>query len=261
MTDEAPDTEDPAPAGQDPDPRGSDALDPSRRRRRLGRRSQVLVGLLCAALGFALVTQVRTTDKAPALQGATQSDLVQILDDLGSRSQRLQQELSQLQQTRDQLSSGSDAAARAQLRSQLQTLGILAGTVPVSGPGVVLTISDPAGQVEASELLDAMEELRDAGAEAMQIGPVRMSAATAFSDTRSGVAVDGRVLKSPYVFTVIGPPSTLAQAMDIPGGVIDAVAAVPGASARVSKAAMLRIDVLRPVPAPSYARPSGDGGN
>ncbi len=219
-----------------------------------------MVGLLCAALGFALVTQVRTTDQAPALQGASQSDLVQILNDLGAREQRLQQELADLQKTRDQLAAGSDAAARAQLEKQLQTLGILAGTVPAKGPGVVLTITDPAGQVDAAQLLDAMEELRDSGAEAMQIGPVRMGASTSFSDTRSGVAVDGRVLTSPYVFTVIGPPDAMAQAMDIPGGVIDSVAAVPGASAQVSKAASLRIDVLRPVAAPSYAHPSGGSG-
>lgn len=242
------------------EPEGSAGTAPRTKRGPLTRRSQVLVGLLCALLGFALVTQVRSTARAPALSGASQSDLVQILDDLGAREQRLQQELADLRQTRDQLSAGSDAEARAQLERQLQTLGILAGTEPVAGPGVVLTIKDPSGQVDSALLLDALEELRDAGAEAMQIGPVRMGASTAFSDTRSGVAVDGQVLRSPYVFTVVGPPDTLAQAMDIPGGVIDSVAAVPGASARVSKAAALRIDVLRPAAAPSYARPSGGTG-
>lgn len=234
---------------------------PPRPRRRLGRRSQVLVGLLCALLGFALVTQVRTTDRSPALSGASQSDLVQILGDLGAREQRLQQELLELREQRDQLAAGTDAQARAQLEKQLQTLEVLAGTVPVQGPGVVLTINDPNGQVDAALLLGALEELRDAGAEAAQIGPVRMGASTSFTDTRSGPAVDGQVLSSPYVFTVIGPPDTLAQAMDIPGGVIDSVSAAPGATARVSKAASLRIDVLRPVPTPSYARPSeGSGG-
>ena len=53
-------------------------------------------------------------------------------------------------------------------------LGILAGTKPAEGPGISLRIDDPRSQVDAAQVLDTIEELRDAGAEAIQLGNVRV---------------------------------------------------------------------------------------
>ena len=58
-------------------------------------------------------------------------------------------------------------------------LRILTGTVAATGPGVTLTIDDPDGSVTAATLLDGVEELRDAGAEAIEINDsVRVVAST-----------------------------------------------------------------------------------
>ena len=233
--------------------------EPTRPRRgplRTRRRSQALVGVLCAVLGFALVTQVRSTREAPVLAGARQDDLVRILDDLGAREERLRREIDSLTETRQRLASGSTEEAAAEARRRAQTLGILAGTIAAQGPGIVLTIDDPERQVDASLLLNALEELRDAGAEAVQIGPVRVGASTYFRDRDAAVEVDGQLLRAPYVFTVIGDPDTLAQALDIPGGVVDEVASVPGAKAGIERAATLEVDALRPLDPPQYARPA-----
>ena len=78
-------------------------------------------------------------------------------------------------------------------------------------------------------MLEAVEELRGAGAEAMQIagasGPaVRIVASTYFADGAGGLVVDGQTLPAPYTLTVIGPAATMQTALMIPGGVADAVA-------------------------------------
>ena len=57
-------------------------------------------------------------------------------------------------------------------------LGILAGTVAAEGPGIVVTID---GVDDAALLLDTVQELRDAGAEAIQLGDVRVVASTYFT--------------------------------------------------------------------------------
>ena len=73
-----------------------------------------------------------------------------------------------------------------------QQLGVLAGTVAAQGPGINLTIDDPRRSVEADKLLDTIQELRAAGAEAIQINDVRVVADTYFADSGGGVRIDGQ---------------------------------------------------------------------
>lgn len=73
-------------------PEGDRRERPSRTRGPLPRRSQLLVGLLCAALGFALAVQVHTTRSTPSQATARPEDLVRILDDLTARGDRLRAE-------------------------------------------------------------------------------------------------------------------------------------------------------------------------
>ncbi|HTL23981.1 MAG TPA: DUF881 domain-containing protein [Mycobacteriales bacterium] len=228
------------------------------------RRVDVLVAALLALLGFGLAVQVRSTQGDALLTSARPQDLVQILDELNNRGERLRDEVDSLTATQQRLTSGSGSAASAlaDARRRTQVLGVLAGTLPASGPGIRVTIADPKGQVSASVLLDAMEELRNAGAEAMQVEgagdagtvAVRVVASTAFVDSTSGVVVDGVQLGSPYRFVVIGDPATLAGALVIPGGVDDTVRN-QGGTIDVARAEQVRVSALHRLVAPRYARP------
>jgi uncharacterized protein YlxW (UPF0749 family) len=229
------------------------------------RRVDLLVALLLGTLGFALVLQVRTTKQDGVLANARQEDLVQILDELSNRSDRLRQEVSSLAATQERLTTGSGAAAAAltEARRRTQLLGILAGTVAAVGPGVQVRITDPKDQVSASVLLDVLEELRNAGAEAVafegtgdtgRITPVRVVAQSAFTDATTGITLDGTHLVAPFRFTALGDPGTLAGAMAIPGGVEDAVRQ-QGGETQVTRGERMRISVLRPLSTPHYARP------
>ena len=61
-------------------------------------------------------------------------------------------------------------------------------------------------------MLDTVQEMRDAFAEAMQFnGQVRVVAQTSFEDGPGGIYVDGTLLEPPYVLDVIGDPHTLAR--------------------------------------------------
>lgn len=237
------------------------------------RRVDVAVAVLLGLLGFAAVVQVRSTQDDGLLASARQEDLVQILDDLTSRSLRLRQEISTLTTTQERLTTGSgqDEAAVAEARRRAQVLGILAGTVAARGPGVLVTIDDPENEITAEVLLDALEEMRDAGAEAIQLEgsvdpstntagsgqTVRVVAATSFVDAgdRGGVEVDGTLLQPPYRFVVIGDPATIGAALAIPGGVIDHVEQSGGRAVVVRRESVL-VGALRPLDRPRYARPA-----
>jgi uncharacterized protein YlxW (UPF0749 family) len=237
------------------------------------RRVDIAVAVLLALLGFAAVVQVRSTQDDGLLASARQEDLVQILDDLTSRSLRLRQEISTLTSTQERLTTGSgqDEAAVAEARRRAQVLGILAGTVAARGPGVLVTIDDPDKEITAEVLLDALEEMRDAGAEAIQlegsVDPatntaaegqiVRVVAATSFveADDRGGIEVDGTLLQPAYRFVIVGDPATIAAALAIPGGVIDNVEQSGGRALVVRRENVL-VGALRPLDRPRYARPA-----
>lgn len=238
------------------------------------RRVDIAVAVLLGLLGFAAAVQVRSTTKDEGvLASARQEDLVRILDDLSSRSLRLRQEVTTLTTTRERLTTGSgqDEAAVAEARRRTQVLGVLAGTVAAHGPGVLVTISDPERKVTADVLLDALEEMRDAGAEAVQLegsvdpatdAPpaahvVRVVAGTSFVDApdAGGVEVDGTLLLPPYRFAVIGDPATISAALAIPGGVVDNVGQRGGHAVVVRRETVL-VGALRALARPRYARPA-----
>ena len=112
-------------------------------------RGQVVVGVLLALVGFAAVTQVRSNQVDDTYAGLRQQDLIDILNGLAGTTQRSEDEIERLEATRDDLQSDTSArqAALEQARQQAQVLSILAGTVPVRGAGVTITIEDDAGPV------------------------------------------------------------------------------------------------------------------
>lgn len=217
-------------------------------------RANGLAALLAIALGFAIAVQFRQTSDE-GLDGLREDELVQILANVNQDNTRLAEEVASLQATRDRLAnSGDDAEAALAAQQRIDALGVLAGTVGAQGPGIVLTVSAPSGKYTAAMMLDAIQELRDAGAEAIQVGNVRVVASTYFTQVGEGIAVDGQAVDAPYAILAIGDSKTLASAMAIPGGVIDNAARV-GGNADVAQVDSVSITALHVVSAPRYARP------
>ncbi|MFF2131368.1 DUF881 domain-containing protein [Streptomyces olivochromogenes] len=221
-------------------------------------RAQLIVALLLFGLGFGLAVQVASnSDSGSALRGARQEDLVRILDELDNRTQRLEDEKQGLEDQRTELENSSNQAAEArkQTAEKEKQLGILAGTVAAQGPGITLTINDTKGTVKADMLLDAIQELRAAGAEAIQVNGVRVVASTYLADSGKGVSVDGNKITQPYRFKVIGKPQDLEPALNIPGGVVQTLEKEQ-ATVTVERATKIIVDALRAAKQPDYARSS-----
>lgn len=217
-------------------------------------RANLFALVLAALLGFAIATQVSETQQQ-GLEDLRQDELVRILDDVTQNGERLDTEISELETSRDQLreAGGSEEAVRA-AQERLDTLGILAGTVPAKGPGITLTLDGGEDSVSASTLIDAMQELRDAGAEAMQIDDVRLVASSYFTDEGSTIQADGTALTRPYTFTVIGDPQTLSSAMEIPGGITESVRG-RGGRVTVTQHDEVTVDALHTLTDPRHAEP------
>ncbi len=221
------------------------------------RRGHVLAGLLCAVLGFALVTQVRQNPSE--LDSLRNNEVIALLQGVTEQSNKLEAQARELQGQLDALRTGSDTeeVARQVAAQRIEVYSVLAGTRAVRGPGIQLEIADPQGAVSAVVLLDAVQELRGAGAEAIQVGDIRVVARTAFVDDSSGAGVlvgSGRV-DAPYRILAIGDAASLGRALAIPGGVLEQLrsrAAVP----TVTEQDELQITARDTPDPPHYARPA-----
>ncbi|SCG38761.1 DUF881 domain-containing protein [Micromonospora humi] len=190
-----------------------------------------MIGVLLALLGFTLVVQLKTTSTDPTLAATREEDLVRISSDLDSRERRLRQDIEALEESQRQLRSGAQGrqAALQEATRRADELGILAGTLPAVGPGLEVRFSGSGKAMSSTRILDAVQELRGAGAEAMQIQgadgtAVRVIASTYFVDASGGgLVVDGRRLGGPFTILVIGDPATMRTALNIPGGVVSTV--------------------------------------
>jgi len=221
---------------------------------------QLMAAGLCALLGFALVAQVQQTTDTQ-LGALRQNDLVRLLDETTTRTGELEQESLDLQRERDELLSGSDRqqAALDAARRTAAMQGILTGRLPATGPGVRITLTEPEGEIRPATMLHVLEELRNAGAEAMELNGQRITASSAFTGTRGDVVLDGSRLESPFRWSVIGDPDTIAPALEIPGGALVRVRA-DGGRGTVEKSDRVDVTALRELPDPVHATPVEDEG-
>lgn len=253
---EVPEVTSTGPTPEDPTPTGRDRLVKAMRR---PARTQVVVAVLLALVGFAGVTQIRANQVDDTYAGYREQDLIDVLRGLAGTTQRTQAEIDRLTRTRARLLSatGQRQAALDEAQKQADNLSVLAGLVPVTGPGVRITITEETGTISVTTMLDTIEQLRTVGAEAIQVnGKVRVVADSSFDEGVGGIVADGQQLASPYVIDVIGAPDTLAGAVDFGLGprkeIID-----DGGEVTVQQLPSLDVTAVHKASQTPFAHPSG----
>ena len=223
-------------------------------------RGQVIAAVILFVVGMGTVMQIRISSADDAYTGARREDLVQLLDGLGSESRRLEHEISQLERTRTSLQSGADTqrVARAEAEKRLQVLSILAGTAPAQGPGIRMRIADPGHKVDAGVLLNAVEEMRDAGAEVIEVNnTIRVIGSTWFGSNAQGLVIDGIQVTDPITIEVIGEPHSLQEAAEFRGGLVSEISGPQiGGSVRIEQLDRVVVESLHPLHENEYAQPA-----
>lgn len=219
-------------------------------------RAQSIVGVLLAVLGFSAVVQVNNTSQDDTYAGLREQDLIEILNGLTGTAERARREVNRLEGTRDELQSESTSrkAALSEAQDRVRTLNIIAGLVPVTGPGIRVRIEDGEGTASLNSLLDLVQELRTADAEAMEFNDkYRLAAQSSFDSAVGGIELDGNLLEPPYVIEVIGDPHALASAMTFDSGPIDQLVDFDNATVQVTELDSLDIESVRTAERPVNA--------
>lgn len=207
---------------------------------------------LTVFLGLLITWSIRQNDEPQVLTSAREDELVLILDDLVKQTDNLEQELVKQKQVLESLQNGSSEQAREAAQRRLDQLIVLSGSAPVSGSGLQIRITGDLYSVSAFTLLDMIQELRDAGAVAIEINGNRVVSNTYFLDATDGIKISQKTIRSPYVVNVIGDPATLETALKIPGGIVETIQTADGVVV-VNKSTNIDIDSIVTLEVPEYA--------
>lgn len=197
---------------------------------------QVLTALVLMALGFLVVIQSRAGRALvaqPEVPTRNVYALATLLREEREAHVALEAEVADL---RKRLEVYERAAAEGQsltaaMSKELETLRAAVGLKAMEGPGVTVTMKDsptrPAGSdpvvVTYQDIVAVVNELWAAGAEAVAVNNLRVTAMTGFGQVGGTVVVDLQRLQGPFVITAIGDPATLEGALNIKGGLVEAL--------------------------------------
>lgn len=209
------------------------------------------VSAMSLVLGF-MISMAWVTDQtrrgridnlSPAQRTRVQSGNI----DMAEAIEQVQAEVAKLrlENTRLQNSIGKQNNSSKTLNDALQEVKILAGLTELEGPGVRVELRDskkPASGIFPADLivhdvdvLKVVNELWNAGAEAISVNNHRVVGGTSFRCVGSVILVDDVKIASPVVIRAIGDPDTLKGAMELPEGVLADMREIDAAMAVVTK--------------------------
>lgn len=219
------------------------------------------LGFVMLILGLLLTTQFRIQKQVmPSDPSRLRTDeLVAALTDKEGQLQAANKEREQLRAEVEQLRASLSAAAPPP-KEDTTTLEMMAGTSEVTGPGVIVTLTETPEAVSAKnkvadeDLWRVTNELFTAGAEAIAINGVRVTSVSGIRGVGNRILVNQTMIASPMELHAIGDPTVLEQALKLRGGVIEYLGRF-GIRLTVAKSDSLKVPALRTLPTFRYAKP------
>ena len=223
-------------------------------------RSQALVAVVTFLLGILVVVQIRSQAGNNTLAAMSSQDLTFLVANLNTRNDQLRGEIATLQSQLAALESGGSLGASSvnEIRAEIDKLRAWAGLDPVGGRGIEITVRGP---ISASAVEDLVNELKNAGAEAIAIEDVRVVPGTVFGGGGGGggggLSVDDTALGDPFTIRAIGTPDTLTGSLARAGGIISQLAATdPDATIDVEEATEMVLPATTRNLVPSHGLPA-----
>jgi uncharacterized protein YlxW (UPF0749 family) len=187
-------------------------------------RNQLTIAAVAFVLGLLVIVQLRTQASGAAFAGLSSQELTVLVANLNDRNDELRGEIGNLERELATLSANTQRgeASVDELRADLRRVRLYAGIDAATGPGIVITIHGP---VDGSGVEDLVNELRNAGAEAIAVESIRLVPGVVTMGAAGAVTVDGVSLGDSFELSAIGAPDKLTGSLTRSGGIIAQLAA------------------------------------
>lgn len=198
----------------------------------------ITLGIMCLILTMTIVVQIRTINSANKVVSQTFSSndlrdqVLKWKEKYDDTYSALQDSEKRLEKIRLQASENTEGSTEKE--EELKKNNILIGLTDVSGEGVIVTLKDNQNSTSDSTILDPsyalvhygdilsiINELRNAGAEAISINDQRVVSTTSITCEGNVINVNGEKVSSPFVIKAIGSSVWMNSALSRPGGIIE----------------------------------------
>lgn len=213
----------------------------------------ISIGIMCMLLTYAIFVQLKTIEEATEIVGSSyaqaelKDEVLKWKEDYESLYKEWEKAEEQLEKTRQEVTNNNDNGKA--LEEELANANELLGLTELKGSGVIVTLSDNTSVtvkdtdvdvdirnylIHDADIINIVNELNNAGAEAISINGQRIISTTSISCTGTVVTINGVKLSSPFKISAIGNPEALLGGVDRPGGYLE-ILNDDGAEAKVVK--------------------------
>lgn len=201
------------------------------------RPSLLSVFILFLILGFLFGTQIRLHQRVKPLEEMSDSDLGQLVYQISLENDALRRQLYELEiRLLDyEQKETSQKEILKQALDDLERVSVLSGLKEISGEGIEVVIEDEEGVLKTLDLLDLINELKAAGAEAIAVNGIRLSFRDYLNLKNSTLLINERKFKFPIYIRAVGNSHSLEGALVLPGGVTQTLSALEGVRLTITK--------------------------
>lgn len=195
----------------------------------------IILGIMCFLLTLGIFVQVRTVTNSNSTvsqnyeENNLRAEVLKYKERYENKYKELEEAEEDLEVARQE--STKNNSELEDKETQIQEGKKILGMTDVTGPGVIITLSDSKKDansvlnpnellVHDGDVLSVINELKNAGAEAISINDQRIVPTTSISCGGNIIEINGEKVGAPFVIKAIGLPEQLS-ALDRPGGYLD----------------------------------------
>lgn len=217
--------------------------------------SRLSVSAVAVLLGVLVVGQLRGQAGVPGLSALSATELTQLIANVTTGNDLLRNEIGDLTRQEAHLTATRQRGETTvgELTADLAQIRAWAGLTAVSGQGIAVTVRGPIGGDGIEELLN---ELRNAGAEAIAVDGVRVVAGTVVAGAPGALSLENAPLGEAFEIRAIGSPQILTGTLTRTGGVVSLIGATyPDASLSVTPVEIMTLPATLRTIGPIDAQP------
>lgn len=179
----------------------------------------ITIGIMCTVLLYVMLVQFKTVEETDIteIENMREAELRTEVANWKTKyedvSKKYEETTKTIREYEDKITNNQEASEL--LQEELERANMLLGKTDVQGEGIVITLSDNREKkIEIYDILQLINELKLAGAEAISINDERIIATTDIKEVNSMyIVVDGKRITSPYVVKAIGNQTYLESGL------------------------------------------------
>ena len=195
----------------------------------------IVLGVMCLILTIAICIQIKTVNSNGTTTSSNKNlndlktQVLKMKEKYEDTYQKLDNVQKELEEARNKVTSNDEELKS--LEEKIRKYNVLSGTTEVTGQGVRITVTDATNSINSlidpielivhdTDILEIVNELKNAGAEAIEVNGQRIAINTAISCDGNVIVINGEKVSYPFEIKAIGLPERLGT-LNRPGGYLN----------------------------------------